>query len=125
MGKEEKETYKTEKALQEDIMNAVNRRKDARLFRNNVGQCKESNIGLKYGLRKGSSDLIGFTKIIVTPNMVGKPIAIFTAIELKVKNKKPTPKQITFIKTVRNFGGIACVARDVNDISRIFGEEIS
>lgn len=112
-----------ERKLQNDVINATNRRKDVRLFKNDVGQCRESNIGLRYGLIPGSSDLIGWTKKIVTQDMVGKPVAIFTAVELKVKKRKPTIKQIIFIENVRKFGGIAVVVRDIKDLPKVFGEE--
>jgi hypothetical protein len=34
----------------------------------------------------GMSDLIGWTKIQVTPDMVGKEIAMFTAVEVKTES---------------------------------------
>lgn len=113
----------TEKALQEEIINATNRRKDARLFRNNVGMCTDKTIGLRFGLRKGSSDLIGFKTVKITKNMIGKKIAVFMAIECKIKNRKPTNEQKIFINNVRKFGGIGIVVRSINDLLRVIGEE--
>lgn len=67
----------------------------------------------------GTSDLIGFTTKIVTPEMVGKPVAIFTAIEVKTGRLKPTEQQSNFIKTVNDHGGNACVAYGLQDITFI------
>ena len=88
-----------------------------RLFRNNTA------IGVAYdfknkklitpirpiraGLFKGSSDCIGWESIIVTPNMVGKRIAIFKAVEMKTLKGKATKEQENFIRIVNLFGGIA------------------
>ena len=74
-----------ESKLQNAVLDTVNRRTDARLFRNNVGMCNEKNIGLKYGLRKGSSDLIGWIKKRITPEMVGKSLG-FIAFVLANEN---------------------------------------
>jgi len=115
--------YDLEAELKNDIMKAANDRRDVRLFKNDVGQCNEYNIGLRYGLRKGSSDLIGWKSVKITADMVGRKVAVFTAVELKIKKRVASDVQKTFIENVRRFGGIACVARDVNDILKIFGEE--
>lgn len=59
----------------------------------------------------GSSDLCGMTSIIVTPEMVGKPVAVFTAIETKrTKGGRTSEDQGDFIAFVRKSGGIAGVA---------------
>ncbi len=60
---------------------------------------------------KGSSDLIGYTPVEITAAMVGKTIAVFTAIETKKsKNGKTSADQLNFIKQVKDAGGIAGVA---------------
>jgi hypothetical protein len=79
-----------------------------RLFRNNVGLATTANgHAIKYGLCKGSSDLIGWTSLEITPDMVGKKIAIFTAVELKTKNVKLSTEQRNFLQQVTDAGGIA------------------
>jgi hypothetical protein len=79
------------------------------LFRNNTGVGFAGNPPrkIRYGLAKGSSDLIGWTVRIITPEEVGKKVAIFTAIEVKTGRLKPTPEQENFLRVVRESGGIA------------------
>lgn len=87
-----------------------------RLFRNNTGAIKDAEGRLvRFGLCKGSSDLIGFRPTVITPEMVGKTVAVFTAIEVKTPTGKPTPEQVHFIKRVKELGGIAGIARSVED----------
>ena len=87
----------------------------ARLWRNNVGALKDQTGQLvRYGLCVGSSDLIGFRTITITPDMVGQRVAVFTAVEVKDRGK-PTEQQQAFINLVQNAGGLAGVARSVPD----------
>lgn len=89
-----------------------------RLFKNNVGSAtiKNPDTGKEYrvnfGLCKGSSDLIGWTPVAITNEMVGKTIAIFTAVEVKKDvskkyNKDRMESQQKFIDIVNKNGGIA------------------
>ncbi len=55
----------------------------------------------------GASDLIGFARIKVTPDMVGRELAIFVAVEVKVPGEKPRPDQEAFIRLVQAAGGLA------------------
>jgi len=101
-----------------------------RMFRNNVGtgwagRMNRSPSGtviiadarpLNAGLCVGSSDLIGWKTVTVTPEMVGNKIAIFTAIEVKTATGKPTKEQENFLSTVTNAGGIAILARSADDV---------
>ncbi len=92
----------------------------ARLFRNNVGMLRdEKGTYVRYGLGTGSSDLIGWTQVIVTPDMVGTTVAVFTAIEGKTGYLKTTPEQDAFIAAVIQAGGIAGVARKELDALEI------
>ena len=85
----------------------------ARLWRNNTGALKDQRGQLvRYGLCPGSSDLIGFRTVVITPDMVGQRIAIFTAVEVKDRGK-PTDQQQAFINLVQQAGGLAGVARSV------------
>jgi len=63
------------------------------------------------GLVKGSSDVIGWTPVVVTEGMVGQKVAIFTAVEVKREvGGKTSPEQKNFLDRVRQAGGIAGVA---------------
>lgn len=88
-----------------------------RLFRNNVGKLQDRNgQWVAYGLCVGSSDIIGWTPIIVTPEMVGRTLAIFTAFETKVGRRITTEEQGAFLATVKAMGGIAAVVRSLEDL---------
>ena len=92
---------------------------DVRLFRNNTGALLDMQGRLvKFGLCKGSTDIIGFRSITITPDMVGQKIAVFTAIEVKDKGKA-TVEQKNFINIINNAGGYAGVAKNVNDAKKI------
>ena len=92
---------------------------EVRLFRNNTGALLDMQGRLvKFGLCKGSSDLIGFKSVTITPDMVGQKIAIFSAIEVKDKGKA-TVDQKNFINIVQKAGGFAGVAKNVNDAKKI------
>jgi hypothetical protein len=94
-------------------------------FRNNVGlgwqgetsRLKDGSIiirnprPLHAGLCTGSSDLIGWTQREITPDMVGKKVAVFTAIEVKGERGTVSKEQLAFINRVRECGGIAGIAR--------------
>lgn len=110
----------------------------ARLFRNNVvrgyqGIPKRHTDGttvtlqhariIDAGLCKGSSDLIGFTSVEITHDMVGQKVAIFTAVEVKNKKGRASKEQLNFIKLIRTFGGRAGIARNIEDAQKIINGE--
>lgn len=66
------------------------------------------------GLPAGFSDLFGMTPMVITQEMVGQTVAVFTALEVKDK-AKPTDEQSNFIKAVNNNGGIGAVVRSIAD----------
>lgn len=92
----------------------------ARLLRNNVGKYedKEGNW-VQYGLCIGSSDLIGWMPITVTQEMIGMKIAVFSAVEVKTETGRTTPEQVNFIEAVKRAGGIAVVARSLEDAESV------
>ena len=47
--------------------------------------------------------------------MVGQRVAVFTSIEVKTRTGKLRPEQEQWMKVVRAAGGIAGVARSVED----------
>lgn len=98
---------------------------DIRLFRNNigvgwVGRSQRLHDGsilihdprpLHAGLHDGSGDLIGWSPITITPDMVGRTVAVFTSIEVKSATGRVTSGQQHWIDQVNHQGGIAGVAR--------------
>ena len=71
----------------------------------------------------GSSDLIGWHSITITPEMVGARIAVFTAVEVKrTGGGRRRPEQITFIDNVRAAGGIAGFASSPDDAIKIISD---
>lgn len=105
------------------------------LMRNNRGACQDETGRLvRYGLghvspkdQYHSVDLIGITKVTITPDMVGQTIGIFTAVEVKkadwnenkVLDERET-KQNNFLQWVRINGGIAAFANSVDKLKLIF-----
>ncbi len=101
---------------------------NVRVFRNNTGMAwqgqsvKKGSLliiqnprPLHAGLCEGSSDLIGWASVEITPDMVGRKIAIFTAIEVKTATGRSSPEQRNFIQQVQQAGGIAGIARNEED----------
>jgi hypothetical protein len=71
---------------------------------------------VQYGVcNPGGSDLIGWTPVCITPDMVGKTVAVFTAVEVKTPTGKPTEHQLNFITQVLRAGGFAGIARSPGD----------
>jgi hypothetical protein len=58
-------------------------------------------------------NLIGMSQVTVTPEMVGKRLAIFTAIECKSRKTKESARQKDWIEKVKTMGGIAGFAYSV------------
>ncbi|QPC45372.1 VRR-NUC domain-containing protein [Kaustia mangrovi] len=108
-------------------------RGDARLFRNNTGMGWAGNATrvnpsdvlvrnarpLHAGLCTGSSDLIGWRSVLITPDMVGQTVALFTAVEAKGPTARTTTAQRKFIDAVNRAGGLAGLARSVADARNI------
>jgi hypothetical protein len=91
-----------------------------RLFRNNTGTLRDQHgRPVSFGLARGSADLIGWTIRTVTPEMVGQQVAVFTSIEVKTATGRLRPEQQQWLDAVQSAGGIAGVARSVEDALRI------
>lgn len=99
----------------------------ARLFRNQVGTYElKDGTRISSGMGNGSSDLIGWTPVVITQEMVGSTIAVFTAIECKTpklkdthKGKQPTKEQQNFIDVINKTGGLAGVCWSYKDLEPI------
>jgi hypothetical protein len=70
---------------------------------------------LRSGLCPGSSDCIGWKTVEITPQLVGQRIAAFVAVEVKTDRGRLSEEQQNFLRAVRDAGGIAIEARNVND----------
>ena len=113
------------------------------IFRQNVGQvwagkfllraASHQRVGLQpgdvviraarpfhAGLCEGSSDCIGWTPVVITQQMVGTTIAVFTAVEVKDEGAA-TRGQVNFISQVKASGGFAGIARSAEDALRLIG----
>jgi hypothetical protein len=116
-----------EQHLRKAVLTAV-RGMGVRLFRVNTGmawagEAKQAGpdvyirnaYPIRMGLIEGGSDLIGWTPVTVTQDMVGERLAVFTAVELKVGRTATTEAQDRFLARVREAGGVAGLARSVAD----------
>lgn len=70
---------------------------------------------MTFGLAKGSADLIGWRTITITPDMVGRQLAVFTSIEVKTERGRVRPEQHAWLTAVTGAGGIAGIARSIQD----------
>lgn len=122
----------SESDIQADILLDLGRG-DSRLFRNHVAKgwtgefvkvdgpftiLKHARRG-SFGLCVGSSDTIGIKRTLITPQMVGGILGVFTAIEVKDAAGRRREEQIKFVKMVQNFGGYAGFAISVDDARAI------
>lgn len=119
----------TEAHIQAACRLAIGREPHVRLFRNNVGEAWHGRVAnrstdaltllrptrIVYGLCDGSSDLIGWTTVTITPEMVGQRVAVFTAGEVKRPGVTVPAHQERFLDAVRAAGGRAGVIRSAAD----------
>ena len=124
-----------EKDNQNEIMRELGRG-DSRVFRVNTGlgwagkvikgPISAVSVGprdvlirnarpLRAGLCTGGSDLIGWKSVTITPEMVGRKVAVFLAPEVKSATGKAKTHQEKFLSAVQNAGGIAGVVRSAEE----------
>lgn len=119
-----------ETLIQRDIMLALGRHENVRIWRNNTGNGvagaryvridKPTTVTLQagdwivkhgsriqYGLCPGSSDLIGLRVV--------NGVAQFLGIEVKTDKCKVSPEQENFLKVVRACGGHGVVCRSAEE----------
>lgn len=118
----------TESKIKADIFKKLGGRPDVRLFRNNVGMAYMGTVSkksvdcvtiknyrvVKFGLFKGSGDLIGWKTTTITQDMVGKKIAQFLSVEVKRPHGRRRPDQALWAYIVGDMGGIAIFAESVD-----------
>lgn len=126
----------SEKKILNDIM-VAHSAKGGRLFRNNTGKgwtgrstriersghhhLERGDVVIKnarrlhYGLCKGSHDLIGWTPVKISKEMIGQTLAVFTSVEAKTGKLKPTKEQVNFGFQVKEAGGLQAVVYSVDE----------
>lgn len=123
----------TESTILARIRRALGRRPDVRLFRNPVGTAWVGRLlyqsddrvtldrahRIECGLFPGSGDLIGWQTIQITPDMVGRHVAVFTSIEVKTRRGRMREGQLTWLSNVAQAGGNAGIARSPEDARTI------
>ena len=117
-------------------------RGDTRLFRNNVAlgwagdaqqirhagavQVRPGDVVIRSarplhaGLCKGSSDLIGWRSVEITPYMVGQRVAVFASVEVKTHTGKVRLDQENWQNQVTDAGGLAFIARSPQEAAEFF-----
>jgi hypothetical protein len=94
----------SEREIQNAIMDYL-RIKKIYFWRNNTGAFVDSSKHFyRFGF-KGSSDILGIL-----------PGGRFLAIEVKAKYGKLRPEQEEFIKNINHYGGLAFVAKSLDDV---------
>ena len=93
-----------------------------RLWRNNTGALlDQQGRYVRFGLCKGSSDLIGLRALEITPELVGQRLAQFVALEIKTAQGVLSPEQRAFLRLVQELGGVAAVCRSVEEAEQLLG----
>lgn len=91
-----------------------------KLWRNNTGGFEwKPGRWMRFGLCTGSSDFIGLTTVTITASMIGRKVAVFTALEAKAEKGVVSDEQLQFIETIRDAGGIAGVARNAQEADEV------
>jgi len=117
---------KRSEACNQALIRAEASRKGLRLWRNNVGAVwTQDGTFLRYGLANDSKklnstiksgDLIGIRPVVITQDMVGKTVGVFTSREVKREgwvfnpNNPADIAQLAWIKLIAALGGDACFA---------------
>jgi len=131
--------------LMRSIMLRLGQINGVRLFRNNVATAwvgaskmftKKETVNvesgdvliknarvLHAGLCKGSSDIIGLKSVIITAEMVGRPIAVFMTVEVKTKTGRATVEQVAFTEMVNKFGGIGLIVKTEDEAEELLNKK--
>ncbi len=116
---------------------------DTRLFRQNVGKTwigqstklmfnttvrlNKGDVIIRQARRfhcgfEGQSDLGGWHSVLITPEMVGRKVAIYVALEVKTKTGRLKKAQQKFIDLVRAAGGLAGRVRSPEEAEDLLNE---
>ncbi len=124
---------KSEHEIQNEIRVAVGTTQAATLFRANVGKawtgnkvvCCDNMITLSCarpfstGLPIGFPDLFGFRTVEVTPEMVGKKLAVFAFLEVKKPGGRTSRAQEKMLAFLRAAGAVGGVARSPDEAIKL------
>ena len=90
------------------------------LYRNQVGTYHlPDGRWIRSGLCVGSSDLIGWMSVVITPAHLGRTLAVFVGVEAKGEKGRLAPAQQAFLQTVTQAGGVSGVVRSVDDFETL------
>lgn len=95
----------SEAALQHAIRLAVGALPGVALWRNETGQAQHGRAVVRYGLCRGSADLIGLVS----------PSGRFLALEVKSPRGRVSAEQKLFLDLVTRMGGVGRVVRSVDE----------
>jgi len=121
------------KAIQMDLSNGR-----TRLWRNQVGEAWQGIVTpapsgpwapgsliiqhprrINFGLCTGSADLVGYTTVAVTADMMGQHVAVFTGVEVKSGSGRASEEQKAWLSVVTQAGGFSGIARSIQDAREI------
>ena len=94
-------------------------------FRNNVGLGWSGRI-VKHDQTRGvvtladGADCIGWQTVTITPDMVGRTVALFVSIEVKTEGGRSTEPQRHFMRTVNEAGGVAGIVHSPDEAAALF-----
>ena len=106
--------FKEKNLINEYLLNLP---ENMRMFRTNSGMAwagkavKKGDITLIknarvfWGMPEGWPDLTGWETVVITPDMVGQKIAVFSVVEVKTGSTKLSKKQNQFKELILKMGG--------------------
>ena len=103
-------------------------RKVTRIMRHGTVTVEPGDVVIKQarpfhaGPPAGTADLLGVTRVTITPDMVGKVVGVATAIETKTAKGRQRDEQKTFERVMLAQGGIYGIARSPADVEKIISQ---
>jgi len=130
----------SENAIQSEIMIELGKIRNLRVFRNHCGRGVTGKI-LKgkapgewivkngrmttFGLAPGTPDIVGWETVTITPEMVGKEVALILFVEVKDLKGSLSEGQLNFATLARSMGCKVIVARSAEEaVSQIVTAEL-
>jgi hypothetical protein len=116
-----RKTGKQKESLVNDAAKEWARARNGVLYRNRRGMVElSSGAKMPIGLGpNGTGDLIGYMRVLITADMVGRVLPIYTEIESKTDTGKLAEHQIARIEELRDVQAIAGCVRNVDDCEQI------